>query len=307
MRLTSKPSRSTRFTVRLTPSTQIEPLVATYFASGCGRRKATTPPSRTATSPTPSTWPVTRCPPSLSPRASAFSRFTAPGRSRPAVTRRVSRDTSAANPRPRLAVTVRHTPCTQIESPIATPARSSPPASTSKGSARTMRPTACTMPVNMRRRVAQTSGRYCLSKRLVRPVPEPAEMLVERERGRRQPGDHRTDHQRVRGPHGGAGEVEDERRAHEPHAQREVQPLRGQVVAREALEVRAERQHQADEDRVPGRDLKLGVARQPRRHGEPETKREARPALPLGVHARFDRASIAPVRAGGVVSLRYRM
>jgi hypothetical protein len=58
-----------------------------------------------------------------------------------------------------VTVTVRQTPCTQIESPTATPARSSPGHSTSSGLVHTMRPTACTIPVNMRRRVAQKSLR----------------------------------------------------------------------------------------------------------------------------------------------------
>ena len=46
-----------------------------------------------ATVPTPSTWPVIRCPPSRSARRSAFSRLTSPGPSRPAVqAQRLRRD-----------------------------------------------------------------------------------------------------------------------------------------------------------------------------------------------------------------------
>src|SRR3954469_5719801 len=63
MSCTSKASPWTWFTVRLTPSMQIEPLRATYLANPLGRRTWSTPSLNAITSPTPSTWPATKWPP----------------------------------------------------------------------------------------------------------------------------------------------------------------------------------------------------------------------------------------------------
>ena len=101
-------------------------------------------------SPTPSTCPLTKWPPRRSDNRSAFSRFTGPGRSNPAVHSRVSCETSNESRLPFFFVTVRHAPCTQIESPFLTSFKGSFRASTTKGFTLTILPTACTMPVNIR-------------------------------------------------------------------------------------------------------------------------------------------------------------
>src|SRR3954468_1772237 len=131
-----------------------------------------TPPPRFTSSPTPSTCPATRCPPSESPMRRDRSRLTGPGSSSPVVTRRVSADTSARKPRGVSVVTVRHTPWTAIESPTATPDMDSDPQSTSKGSTLAMRPTAWTMPVNIGRRgYRKRKGTYWPGARLCHHLP----------------------------------------------------------------------------------------------------------------------------------------
>src|SRR6266850_5962602 len=204
-----------------------------------------------------------------SPMASAFSRFTSPGRSRPEVTRSVSPDTSAVNPRGVIPVTVRHTPCTQIESPTATSARRSAEHSTSSGSTRTIFPTACTMPVNM------------AAKGNPKPIQQFAELLVEQQCRSSECGDQDANGDRVRCRQRAAGaEVEDEGCHGEPDAGGEVQPLRLDVVEAQ-LEVSAERERQTEERGVGGGRFVLVIARGPRRHGEPEAEGEARPVLPF--------------------------
>src|SRR5450756_1429377 len=116
--------------VRLTPLIVIEPFTAMYPANACGARTTSfqlSPRSvNSTTSPTPSTWPLTRCPPSLSARRNAFSRFTgAPIASSPSVQFSVSLDTSTVKLSPLCATTVRHTPFTAMLSPSCTSPRSS--------------------------------------------------------------------------------------------------------------------------------------------------------------------------------------
>jgi hypothetical protein len=79
----------------------------------------------------PSTWPVTRWPPSGLARVSARSRLTRlPRSSAPSVVRpRLSRDTSAANTRSSSRMTVRQQPLTAMLSPIAALDRSNSPPS----------------------------------------------------------------------------------------------------------------------------------------------------------------------------------
>ncbi len=113
--------------------------------------------TRGTTSPTPSTWPETRWPPSASPGPQRRLEVD-PGR-RPAsapsvVSDSVSRETSAANPRGEISRAVRQQPLTQMLSPSTTPAsgsastsihrRTSPP----RGSSARMVPTSRTIPVN---------------------------------------------------------------------------------------------------------------------------------------------------------------
>src|SRR5471030_1161515 len=127
---------STAFTVRLVPSTVIEPLWAMYLARSFGARirnsTARAFSLRATTSPTPSTWPLTRCPPRRVVGVRAFSRLTGLPlfRSFMAVQSRVSRLTSAAKPLPGSSTAVRHTPLTAMLSPSLTSLRSSLPVST---------------------------------------------------------------------------------------------------------------------------------------------------------------------------------
>src|SRR5690606_33892229 len=113
---TSKPCGDTALTVRLTPSTQIEPFSAMYFSSCSGaknvQRWAPVSSSMPVTAPTPSTWPLTRCPPSRSPSRSARSRLSArPTGSVPSVVSdSVSAETSASKCVASNATTVRHAP-----------------------------------------------------------------------------------------------------------------------------------------------------------------------------------------------------
>ncbi len=123
----------TAFTVRLVPSTVIEPLCAMYLASSRGARTvnwmARAFSSRLRTSPTPSTWPLTRWPPRRVVGVRAFSRFTRLPTFRcwKAVRARVSRLTSAQKPSPGSSTAVRQTPLTAMLSPSLTSPRSSLP------------------------------------------------------------------------------------------------------------------------------------------------------------------------------------
>ena len=113
----------TRLTVRLAPSMVIEPLVARNRASSRGASTHSSQLSPTSakrvTVPTPSTWPATMWPPSRSCARSAFSRFTGPVWSRPAVLSSDSAETS--NPSndccASIAVTVMQAPLRAMLSP----------------------------------------------------------------------------------------------------------------------------------------------------------------------------------------------
>src|ERR1022692_4807612 len=105
--------------------------------------------------PVPSTWPCTRCPPRRPSSRSDRSRFTtAPGPSSPRPDLlRVSPITSAVNAPPDMAVTVRQTPLTAIESPVAVPAVTRGPRTVSLAaspslSSATTSPSSSTIPVN---------------------------------------------------------------------------------------------------------------------------------------------------------------
>src|SRR5581483_6262705 len=101
--LTPKSSSPTSFTVREMPSRAIEPLGAMKGISALGALtvRRMLPPScrRSTIAPTPSTWPLTRWPPSSSPILRARSRLTrVPGFQLPSVvTDRVSPLTSKAS------------------------------------------------------------------------------------------------------------------------------------------------------------------------------------------------------------------
>src|SRR5947208_3336401 len=111
--------------------------------------------SKRTTSPTPSTCPLTRCPPRRSASRSAFSRLTSPLPSSPTVQRIDSSETSTLKLPLSSATAVRQQPLTAILSPTATSARSSPPASMTsrrppaRGSLRAIFPIAATIPVNI--------------------------------------------------------------------------------------------------------------------------------------------------------------
>ena len=101
--LTPKVSSVTSLTVNDTPSTATLPLTAMKRARSRGRGSASgwsrVPAVADSASPTPSTWPETRCPPSSSPSRSERSRLTrVPTRQRPSVVLlSVSAEASAAN------------------------------------------------------------------------------------------------------------------------------------------------------------------------------------------------------------------
>src|SRR6185369_895806 len=162
------PRSATALTVRLTPSTAIEPLKARKRAgaSGAATARSHDSPTRSkrATVPTPSTWPLTRWPSRRSPARSAFSRLTSPVRSSPLVAARLAAETSTRK-RSRaaaIATTVMQAPAIAMLSPSAVDASSQPGGGATvsalpnagespSGSTLTIRPTALTMPVNMRR------------------------------------------------------------------------------------------------------------------------------------------------------------
>src|SRR5262249_51904234 len=147
-------------TVRLTPATGSEPLRATNRASAGGSvsamRASSPSAARARTSPTPSTWPCTRCPPSRSESRSERSRLTGvPARQSPSVvTRSVSGTASTAKRRGSTASAVRQQPEQSMLSPIA--ASSSTRAAAiqnrlpwGRSSTASTRPSSSTSPVNM--------------------------------------------------------------------------------------------------------------------------------------------------------------
>src|SRR5690606_15640360 len=154
-----RPGSEIALTVRLTPSTVIEPrgmvTAATPAGTRMSRSRASSRSATASTVPTPSTCPWTRWPPRRSPTRSARSRFTAsPGvNSRKRVRSSEVRTTCALNSPELVAVTVRHAPSTATLSPRprssygAAIVRSSPPSG--PGAARRTSPTAVTIPVNM--------------------------------------------------------------------------------------------------------------------------------------------------------------
>src|SRR5262245_44428173 len=159
IRATLKRSAATSTTVRLTPSTATDPLATICAASSGGQANQTVSQSpcgsRSATRPTPSTWPWTMWPPSRSPTRNERSRLIrSPAWSSPRLVRRsVSGPAWKEQVRAVRPTTVRQQPLTATLSPTA----SSP----AKGAARTSRqpsasastrstvPRASTSPVNM--------------------------------------------------------------------------------------------------------------------------------------------------------------
>ena len=90
-------------------------------------------------------------------------------------------------------------------------------------------------------------------------------------------GDEATHAERSGGSHH-VVEAEEERSHDQPHARGEVEPLSLAFVQRR-LEMRAERQPEAEEYRV-GRGRRMcGVAGNPGRNREPQAERKARPLL----------------------------
>ncbi|KFB71096.1 MAG: hypothetical protein AW09_003777 [Candidatus Accumulibacter phosphatis] len=181
-----KAAPSTELVVRLTPSTLIEPLRAMYLARFSGARissrRLSPTGSKRSTSPTPSTWPETRCPPRRSARRSAFSRLTGPGAARPTVHASDSGETSTKKQLSCLSTTVRQTPLQAIESPIPTSSSPSGPASTvsrtvaapsSRGVMWVIWPTAAMIPENMAN-TDRTEKRWEILTCRTAPVPAPA-------------------------------------------------------------------------------------------------------------------------------------
>src|SRR5688500_12322169 len=152
------PGSGTAFTVRLTPSTVIEPCGTSSSATLPGTSMSTRTASsnrRTArTVPTPSTWPCTMWPPSRSDARSARSRFTRVPTVQPSIVVRPSVVATAAtvkHPDPR-SRTVKHAPFTATLSPSTKSSypermRNSRPAGVS--ATWSIVPTSSTRPVNI--------------------------------------------------------------------------------------------------------------------------------------------------------------
>src|SRR3990172_6145596 len=111
--------------VRLTPSTATDPLGMRYSTSSPGAENSITSepwpvPLLLKTIPTPSIWPVTKCPPRRWPTDKARSRLTwSPGASRPRAVRfRVSWLISISTFCPTCRAIVRQAPFTETDSPI---------------------------------------------------------------------------------------------------------------------------------------------------------------------------------------------
>src|SRR4051795_8105114 len=110
---------------------------------------------------------------------------------------------------------------------------------------------------------------------MTQPMPEAPDFAVEVERPSRQKRGKGADRD---GVHGSdiAVEAQSERRRNQPQSAREVQPFGAQMIAAEA-EVRRERERKTDDGRMGRGGIVRGVAREPRRDGEPQPEREARP------------------------------
>src|SRR5262245_39881205 len=148
---------SSAATVRLTPSTVIDPFWTTNGASSSGRRTVTVAPpsvsgSMAAIRPTPSTWPWPRWPPSRAARVTGRSRLTvAPARTDPRLVRSsVSPLRSNARVSSVRSTTVRQVPFTATDAPIGLSVATSGQRTTSRppSSARTA-PSSSTIPVNI--------------------------------------------------------------------------------------------------------------------------------------------------------------
>ena len=126
--------------------------------AGCAPRPSARRGRGTRSVPTPSTWPWTRCPPSLPSEAHrALQVDRRPGSRSPSADRlRVSSMTSAVKVAVRVPVTVRQTPLIASESPCPASAVTSGPrtvirAASASRSTPTTSPSSSTIPVNIRR------------------------------------------------------------------------------------------------------------------------------------------------------------
>src|SRR5690606_6108639 len=158
---TSNQSPPTALTVREMPSTAIDPLFATKWASSEGREKRSTrqtsPSVTLSSSLVPSMWPCTMWPPRRSPTWAARSRLTrVPGWGCFRVLiAMVWAMTSAVNQSSPWSMTVRHTPFTEMESPCFASETASGPrtvirAASVVGSQASTSPISSMIPVNTR-------------------------------------------------------------------------------------------------------------------------------------------------------------
>src|SRR5688572_14926852 len=138
-------------------------------------------------------------------------------------------------------------------------------------------------------------------------MPELAELLVEGQRRDRQRRYEHADRDGIGARDRAIGELQHEGRGNEPKSEREIEPLRRDVNAGDAFEMRGEREDKPAADGAGGGRLVLRIAGDPWRDRKPQTQCEACPVLPLGRHASFDSADVAPVLERGVVSSRYGM
>src|SRR5438477_8675747 len=128
------------------------------------------------------------------------------------------------------------------------------------------------------------------------PMPEPAQFAIELERPCREQRDEAAHRDGVDRRDVLALEAEYEGRSDDPDATAETQPFGAQMIDAEP-EVRGEREQDAADRRVGGRDIVRGIVGKPGRKREPQAKREACPVLPaphLGSHYAWTPASYRP-------------
>src|SRR3954447_3076787 len=257
---------SSAATVRLTPSTVIEPLWTTYASSSSGMRTVTVaPPSASrsiaAIRPTPSTWPWTRWPPSRAANVTGRSRLTvAPARTDPRLVRlSVSPLRSNASVASVRSTTVKQVPLTATDAPIGLSVATSGQRTTSRppSSACTV-PSSSTIPVNI-----------SLHPDVGADAVDPNERQVQRRADRREP----LPHHRARR----VGAADDPRRdvlddAVDGVVAQEAPRQRGAPFEQHALDVafaeRFEQRTRRDAaHRVRGTDRDLDAGRQRPRYG----------------------------------------
>src|SRR5690349_14866297 len=113
----------------------------------------------------------------------------------------------------------------------------------------------------------------------VEPLPEPPKLAVELERPAREKRDEEAHGHGIDRGDMARLEAQAEGRRDEPQSDPEREPFAADMIATEA-EMRCEREPEAADCGIGGRCILSRVIGDPRRNGEPEPEREARPVLP---------------------------